>query len=155
MLDLQAIEQIRQLKARYFRALDSKEWALMESCLAEDCIACYDGGKYSFSGREQIVTFFRSWMDDPQLIFMHHGHHPEITVTNADNATGIWYLQDKVINLHKQTTLHGAGFYHDRYVKVNHQWFIAETGYQRTFEEIHPRTDVSLRYNRFTATTKS
>lgn len=149
MLDLQAIEQIKQLKARYFRALDSKDWPLMQTCLAPQCTASYDNGKYRFTGREQIVAFFQSFMADPQLIFMHHGHHPEITVIDNSNASGIWYLQDMVINLHKNTTLHGAGFYHDRYVCVDGQWLISETGYQRTFEEIHLRTDVRLRYNRF------
>ena len=57
MFDLQNIEAIKQLKHRYFRALDSKNWSLMSDCLSKDCIAKYDGGKYSFDGREKIVEF--------------------------------------------------------------------------------------------------
>lgn len=149
MLDLSAIESIKQLKARYFRALDSKNWPLMESCLAEHCTAAYDNGKYTLHSRQEIVQFFSSFMNDPKLIFMHHGHHPEITVEDDQNASGIWYLQDMVINLDKNTTLHGAGFYHDRYIQQDGHWLICATGYQRTFEEIHSRTDVRLRYNLF------
>lgn len=149
MLDLQNIEAIKQLKSRYFRALDSKDWDLMKSCLSPDCIARYDGGKYSFNGREHIVQFFSSYMGNPKLIFMHHGHHPEITVTDKSNATGIWYLQDVVINLENNTTLRGAGFYHDTYVCIEQQWLISETGYERTFEEIEERHNIKMNFNRF------
>jgi len=35
-MDLAAIEEIRQLKYRYFRTLDLKEWDEFGDCLAED-----------------------------------------------------------------------------------------------------------------------
>ena len=148
MTDLHALEAIKQLKSRYFRALDSKDWNLIKSCLSEDCIARYDGGKYSFNGREQIIQFFSAYMGNPRLIFMHQGHHPEITLHN-DHAKGIWYLQDMVINLENNTTLRGAGFYHDTYIQHNGEWLIAETGYERTFEEIEERRNITLTFNRF------
>jgi hypothetical protein len=149
MQNLQHIEAIKQLKARYFRALDSKDWELMKSCLANNCTAKYDGGKYSFNGREHIVQFFSSYMGNPKLIFMHHGHHPEITLLNDTEASGIWYLQDIVINLENNTTLRGAGFYHDRYQLENNHWKILETGYERTFEEIEERHNIKMNHNRF------
>ncbi len=149
MLDLQTIETIKQLKARYFRALDSKDWGLMKTCLAEHCIAKYDGGKYTFEGRDGIVDFFSSYMDDPKLIFMHHGHHPEITIINENEASGIWYLQDIVISLENNTTLRGAGFYHDKYIKLGDAWLINATGYERTFEEIEERKNTTISFNRF------
>lgn len=149
MLDLQNIELIKQLKARYFRALDSKEWELMKSCLSDDCVARYDGGKYSFDGSDNIVNFFSSYMNDPKLIFMHQGHLPEITIIDDNNAQGIWYLQDIVINLNNDTTLMGAGFYRDVYKKVDGQWLISETGYERTFEQVEPRVNISMNFNRF------
>jgi hypothetical protein len=40
----------------------------------------------------------------------------------------------------------GAAFYRDEYVKVNGEWKIKYTGYDRTFEEIWDRGDTpSLR----------
>lgn len=143
------IESIKQLKARYFRALDTKDWPLMKTCLASKCIARYDGGKYSFEGCDNIVRFFRSYMDDPQRIFLHQGHHPEITLISDNEARGIWYLQDTVIDLNKQTTLRGAGFYHDEYLLINNSWYISGTGYERTFEEIEERQRITITYNRF------
>ena len=42
--------------------------------------------------------------------------------------------------------LHGAGFYHDEYVKVGGEWKIAVTGYDRTFEQIEVRdTPIQMR----------
>lgn len=149
MPDLQNIELIKQLKARYFRALDNKDWALMKTCLSADCVARYDGGKYSFNGRDQIVQFFSSYMSNPKLVFMHHGHHPEITLLDSTHAQGIWYLQDLVINLENNTTLRGAGFYHDQYIFTDGQWLLRETGYERTFEEIEERQNIRMTYNRF------
>ena len=52
------IEYIKQLKARYFSALDTKDWQLMHSCLSKECEAIYDSGKYRFAGREEIINFF-------------------------------------------------------------------------------------------------
>lgn len=149
MQKLIEIEQIKQLKARYFRALDTKDWPLIESCLTEQCIAEYDGGKYSFSGKGKIVQFFSTYMGNPKLIFMHQGHHPEISFIDDHHAKGIWYLQDVVINLENQTTLRGAGFYHDDYTLENKQWLISKTGYERTFEEIEQRNNIKLNFNRF------
>ena len=149
MLALENIELLKQLKARYFRALDSKDWTLMRSCLHDECIAAYDGGKYSFDGADNIVQFFQQYMSSPDMIFMHHGHLPEIEIESAEKAKGIWYLQDKVINLQANTTLEGAGFYHDEYQKVEGQWLIYRTGYERTFEEVHQRDKVRLNFNRF------
>jgi len=143
------IQAIQQLKARYFRALDTKDWPLMESCLSDACVAQYDGGKYSFNGKVAIINFFSSYMNNPNLIFMHHGHHPEINIVDTHQAEGIWYLQDIVINLEKNTTLRGAGFYHDTYVYENNQWLIHETGYERTFEEVEKRDNITLTHNRF------
>ena len=138
--DTLEIEAIKQLKYRYFRALDSKNWTLMGECLTNDATAHYDSGKYSFDGKEKILSFFREFMDSPSKIPQHHGHHPEITITSQTTAEGVWYLQDFFIDLDAGTTLRGAGFYSDQYVKIDGQWKIKSTGYERTYEEIEQRS---------------
>jgi hypothetical protein len=42
--------------------------------------------------RDAILAFLRSSLV-PDLVTMHHGHHPEIRV-DGDSATGTWYLHD-------------------------------------------------------------
>ena len=66
------------------------------------------------------------------VITEHRVTHPEITVT-GDEATGIWYLQDRVIVAEFDFMLIGAAFYHDRYRRTADGWRISATGYDRTY----------------------
>jgi len=133
---LEEIEAIKQLKYRYFRALDCKDWDLLGATLTEDATTAYDEGRYSFSGREAILGFLRGALGSPRAISMHHGHHPEIEITSATTARGTWYLEDMVIFRDANTVVRGAAFYHDEYVRISGEWKIRSTGYQRTFEQI-------------------
>jgi hypothetical protein len=149
MAQLDEIESIKQLKYRYFRCLDSKRWAELADCFAPDATTSYDSGKYSFKGRDQILGFLEGALGQPTTITMHHGHHPEITLTSPTTATGTWYLEDQVIDAKRNTMLRGAAFYHDEYVKLGGSWKLQSTGYVRTFEEVQDRADTpSLKLTR-------
>jgi hypothetical protein len=67
------------------------------------------------------------------VITEHRVTHPEIDV-DGDEATGTWYLQDRVIVADFNFMLYGAAFYHDRYRRTPDGWRISATGYQRTYE---------------------
>lgn len=138
MQELYDIEKIKQLKARYFRALDTNDWGLFGDCLSEDCIASYSDGRLIREGREAIVGFMDKHMSGPTLLSMHHGHTPEIDLVEADRATGIWYLNDTVIDLKSNTQLTGAAIYTDEYIRDGGDWKISKTGYSRTFEYYEP-----------------
>lgn len=145
MLDLEAIELIKQLKARYFRFLDTGNQEGLASVFTEDATAHFIGGHYDIDvqGRHKLLKFYAySFTEDK--FGMHNGHHPEITV-DGDNATGLWYLQDIFINLEENTTVMGSAIYEDTYVKVDGEWKIKTTNYERLWEEIHPRSpDIKL-----------
>jgi hypothetical protein len=146
---LEEIESIKKLKYKYFRCLDSKRWAELADCFAPDASAAYDGGKYSFQGRAQILGFLEGALGRPTMITLHQGHHPEIELTSPTTATGIWYLEDQVIDAKRNTTLRGAAFYHDEYVKQGGAWKLQSTGYVRTFEEVQDRSETpSLKLTR-------
>lgn len=152
MYDLQEIEAIKRLKYKYFRCLDTKRWDEMRECFTEDATAAYSSGKYSFDGREQILKFLVDAMDRPTVLSAHHGHHPEIELTSATTAVGVWALADIFIDLQAGITVRGAAYYRDDYVKVNGQWKIKSTGYERTFEEVESRADIpslQITENRF------
>lgn len=67
------------------------------------------------------------------VVTEHHVTHPEITVDGGE-ASGIWYLQDRVIVAEFDFMLVGAAFYHDTYRKTPDGWKISATGYQRTYD---------------------
>ena len=147
--ELLAIERIRQVKYKYFRTLDLNEWDELATCLTEDCVARYDSGKYSYNGRAAILEFLDKFMTGPKMLTLHQGHHPEIRLQSDTEATGTWYLEDMVINLHDNTTLRGNGFYEDCYrLEDDGEWRIYYTGYERTFEEIEQRDDSRLEIHR-------
>ena len=141
MIDLQEIEAIKRLKYRYMRCIDQKLWSELEQCFAEDASASYSGGKYAFSGRDAIMKFLVEAMSRPSFLSSHRVHQPEIDLTSETTATGIWALEDTVIDTQHDITLRGAAFYRDEYVKIDGDWKIQSTGYERTFEEIQSRKD--------------
>jgi hypothetical protein len=67
------------------------------------------------------------------VITEHRVTHPEIQV-DGDEATGTWYLQDRVIVADFNFMLFGAAFYEDRYRRTPDGWKISATGYKRTYE---------------------
>jgi hypothetical protein len=124
------IGQIKQLKYRYLRTLDLKQWDEYAECFLPEVTCDYAG--LVFENRDALVSYMRENLGEG-LISMHHAHHPEITV-DGDEATGRWYLEDKVIVPAFDFVLEGAAFYTDRYVRTPAGWRIAHTGYRRTYE---------------------
>ena len=109
MLDLESIELIKQLKARYFRFLDTRNIDGLQTVFTSDATASFVGGDYDFQldGWDQLEAFYKKSFTG-QNFGMHNGHHPEICVDG--------------------------------------EWRIAKTGYQRLWEEHHPRgSDINLR----------
>ncbi|HVO27305.1 MAG TPA: nuclear transport factor 2 family protein [Candidatus Margulisiibacteriota bacterium] len=141
MADLQEIEAIKRLKYRYLRCLDEKRWEEMTECFTADATSAYGDGDYSFAGRDQIVQFLREALGSPSIISAHRVQQPEIDLTSATTATGVWALDDTVMHTESKSIIRGAAFYHDEYVKIGGQWKIKSTGYQRLFEERLSRVD--------------
>jgi ketosteroid isomerase-like protein len=134
------LEELRQLKYRYLRTLDLKEWDDFADTLTEDVTADY-GERLSFTGRDAVVAFMRQSLGTGSIITVHQCHHPEISV-DGDVATGRWYLEDKVIITEQRMLLTGAAFYDDRYRKCDDgAWRIARTGYIRSYEAMQSLDD--------------
>ena len=150
MLDLEAIELIKQLKARYFRFLDTRDMEGLKSVFTADAKAHFKGADYEFEldGRDALEAFYRKSFTVTSF-GMHNGHHPEITV-DGETATGIWYLQDIFVELNYKLTIMGSALYNDTYRKVDGEWRVASTGYRRLWEEYHTRgDDIKLRLKPF------
>jgi SnoaL-like domain len=123
-------DDIENLKYRYLRHLDLKQWDDFEGTLAPDVTADYAGLK--FDDRATLVAYMRENLG-PRMITLHQAHHPEITIV-GDEAVGHWYLEDRVLMPDFDLVLEGAAFYEDRYRRTPEGWVIARTGYRRTFE---------------------
>ena len=139
---LKDIEQIKALKSRYFRALDTKDWDALEQTLSPDISTSYSNGKLVFHGPKEVTDYFKEVMPATEIT-LHQGHNPEITLESDTVAWGKWYLQDILIftegNPYAGTQIQGSAIYTDKYVKVDGKWLIQETGYLRVYEEMWQR----------------
>lgn len=136
---LSDLEDIRTLKYRYYRAIDTADMDLLAGLFTEDVTVDYRGGGYrvNLSGRENMLEFLANSFNSGSVA-MHHGHMPEITLTGEDTATGIWYLEDVFISLEAQSHTHGTAIYKDEYRRENGVWKIARTEYDRVIELVWP-----------------
>lgn len=140
--DLVDLEELKRLKYRYLRCIDLKRFDDLVDVLTPDCVASYSGGAYHYDGRDAIVAFLRDSMGAETFHSSHRCHHPEIDVTGADTATGVWALDDVVILTDWELTIRGSAYYTDEYVRTPDGWRIHRTGYRRIYEETLPRASV-------------
>jgi hypothetical protein len=143
-MDLIAIEEIRQLKYRYFRTLDLKQWDEFGDCLAEDVVARYGTQAMDqplhFDSRDAVVAYMSEQLG-PGIVTVHIANHPEISV-DGDTATGSWGFEDTVIVPDFKVYIRGAGYYRDQYRRGSDGvWRIAGTTYERIFESMQSLDD--------------
>jgi hypothetical protein len=118
------IDAIKQLKARYFRLMDTKDWDGMRQVFADDvCIDTTDSGGRVVQGADDFMAGLREILAD--VVTVHHGHMPEIELTSATTATGIWAMEDW-LRWGDDRDMHGAGHYHEEYEKVDGHWRITK-----------------------------
>ena len=129
---LTAVLNIQQLKARYARFGDTKDWAEFRKCLADDFRCQVDGAprpsaespdSYEVHGADAFVANARMVVGGIQPI--HQLSLPDITITSDTTASGVWALHDFIIAPH--CTFRGWGHYHDDYVKVGGDWKIKKS----------------------------
>ena len=116
------IEEIKQLKARYFSSLDLKDWAQLADVFTEDVHVEADG--YPFDGPAAFVAAMKIFLDGVRTV--HHGFMPEITITGPDEATGIWAMRDYLLYPGDGPPVGfvGYGHYHETYARQSGRWRI-------------------------------
>lgn len=136
--DLVEIEQIRQLKARYFRSMDQKKWDQWEQVFCEDAVFDFTAeGAEPIHGRSAFREYLPPILEGVKTV--HHGHMSEIAITGETTATGIWSMEDMLWWPESQGGAHlwGMGWYYEKYRKDDDgQWRILELVLKRIKVEI-------------------
>jgi hypothetical protein len=146
---LAAIEEIRQLKAKYWRGVDASDGDLVRSILAEDCTLDYVGcctdpasGTDFMPAMNVVLQGRDSWISnafrDAGIVTVHQGHNSEIALTGENAASGIWSFTDRFFLPPGGpfTRLTGYGHYHDTYAKVDGGWKLQTTRITRLRVEV-------------------
>ena len=111
--DVRAIER---LKARYFRLMDTQQWDDLTALFTDDAVvdSTGEGGPVTHGG-PAFVEMLRSNIEG--VTTAHHGHMPEIVLTGAETAEGIWAMEDQLWWPEGSPLrhLHGHGHYHETY----------------------------------------
>jgi hypothetical protein len=118
------LEAIRQLKARYFRLMDTKQWDAWRDCFTEDVVLqTLPDPDERFVGRDQVVSRVSAILAGS--VTVHHGHMPEIELLSPTEARGIWAMFDYV-EFKPSRGIRGYGHYHEEYRKDKGAWHISK-----------------------------
>lgn len=110
---------IANLKARYCRLLDTKDWEGWGQLFTEDFHQDVSGsGGGVFEGRDAAVAATRESIETAKTA--HQVHFPEIEI-DGDAATAIWPLHDRLI-WEDGRSLTAYGHYHENYVRTADGW---------------------------------
>ena len=126
--DAADIEEIKQLKARYFRTLDRQDWDALRDLFTVDAFidTTDDTGRGSeITGRDRFVKMLTRALAG--ALTVHHGHNPDIKLTGTDTAAGVWAMEDHIwfAPASGMEKLWGTGWYEEKYQRVDGRWRIA------------------------------
>lgn len=142
---LEASDEIRQAKAKYFRGVDTSDAELVRGVLADDCVLDYMGcctdpktGRDFLPAMNVVMRGAASWSPEGfakmGIVSAHHGHNCEIDFTSDTTAEVIWSMTDRLFMPEgaPYALMTGYGFYHETYEKVGARWKIKHLRIVRT-----------------------
>jgi ketosteroid isomerase-like protein len=87
------MEQVKQVKARYFRFLDAKDWDAFAGLFTEDCVHHLPDGasKAAVSNADYLAGVRRQLS---AAVTTHIGHMPEVKLLSPTEAEATWSMFD-------------------------------------------------------------
>jgi hypothetical protein len=113
------MEQIKLLKARYLRDLDTRQWKDFRTLFTDDFVWYLpqgDGKTVRNPTADDFVKSQSALFDNGRAISVHQGKMPEIELVSDTTARGIWEMSDWV-DLPKNRAFQGWGYYYEEYEK--------------------------------------
>ncbi|WP_027499413.1 nuclear transport factor 2 family protein [Rhodococcus sp. UNC363MFTsu5.1] len=140
---LEEIEAIKNLKHRYWRACDGKDPKSFRACFIRSGANIDYGRLGSFDDIEPMAAIFEKIAlhqvgGKHVILDMHHGLHPDITITGAGTATGRWTLRFRQLNLLENTETVSTGEYDDEYVLEDGEWRMSKCHFTETWSLTRP-----------------
>lgn len=124
--------ELTQVKARYCRALDTKDWATLADLLTDDVaidLAADRPDVEPIVGRDNVIAALRSSVDGATTV--HQVHLPEFEFAGDEARVG-WAVQERVV-WDNGTSLVAYGRYDDRWVRSGGHWKMVSLRLTNTF----------------------
>jgi hypothetical protein len=132
--EIDSLRALEQLKARYCRTLDTKDWSGFREVFADDIVSdTSESGGTVITGGDEFVAFVSKTL--AKAVTVHQVQQPEIELTSPTTAKGVWAMLD-VVRFTRGLTLHGFGHYWETYEQVDGRWLIKTSKLTRLREEI-------------------
>lgn len=141
------VDAIRNLKGRYFRLIDTKQWEELASIFTDEAYFDIDDimardsatgllaredlrhifpgtGRAVVTGLEPLVGFISLALSN--VISVHHGFTAEISL-HGDDATAIWTMEDIFFekSMPHRKIRQAYGHYRDTYRRIGGEWKIS------------------------------
>lgn len=130
------VEAIKQVKARYCRTMDTKDWAAMREVFADELVMdTTESGGELWSDADAFIAFMTQNFSD--VITVHHCHMPEISLASPVSATAVWAMED-MLRFADGSEMHGFGHYHEVYDKSDGDWKILSSKLTRLRTDFSP-----------------
>ncbi|RHW24626.1 nuclear transport factor 2 family protein [Nocardioides immobilis] len=131
---------IQDLKHRYVRSVDLRDWEALAATLAPEMAAQYRPDLVT-EGADALVAELRGRLTEHRIT-IHQLAHPSIEI-DGHRATGTWTMTDRTICTDIGVVVEGMSVSHDRYRRDPERgWLITSIGYQRAYEATMALTDV-------------
>jgi len=133
---LEAIEEIKNLQARYAYLIDSSQMEKVPDLFADDFVVQYD-----FMGTYRTKAELREFLERAGYPVMCHQMLTPLIEVDGDKATGIWYLFGPftVTTAQGDVAVWIQGKYENEYVRVDGKWKFSRV--MLKFKLISPHED--------------
>jgi uncharacterized protein (TIGR02246 family) len=140
---LEAYVAISEVKGRYCRALDTKDWAGFADVFTDDiAMDTRPSGGSLTEGRDAVLAMVRASLETAKTA---HTVHTPLIELDGDVADVVWAMTDRVVWGEDRAAqmptsgLTGYGHYTERYVRRDGRWRIAKTVLSRLHIDFHPK----------------
>lgn len=122
-------EDVRRLKARYFRYIDLKRWRDLRALFTDE--AQILGFSFSPADPATFVEVVSAYMEG--VVSIHQGFMPQLEPTADDTIRGIWSMFDQLtwepgsrdyqgLEVPAMSGIRGYGHYEEEYVRTIRGW---------------------------------
>lgn len=146
---LEAIEDIRKLKAKYFRCMDCKIWEELPSVFTKNMRVVTPDGEIYLEGGMNYAESLRHSLENS--LSCHQGLTSEIEIISETSAKATWAMQDVITweDCHPRRgwkSIVGRGHYHETYKLEGGDWRIDTLTLTRIRVDIEwPNNELSAR----------